>query len=34
MAQVEKMDPNAVVTVYAVNSVSYQPKPRSNKRGL
>lgn len=29
MAQVEKTDPKAFVTVYAVNSVSYQPKPNN-----
>lgn len=30
MAYVEKTDPKAFITVYAVSSVSYQPKPRGN----
>ena len=31
MDHVEKVDPKAFVTVYAVGSVSYQPKPRDAK---
>lgn len=31
MSYVEKMDPKAFITVYAVSAVSYQPKPRVMK---
>lgn len=31
MSYVEKTDPKAFITVYAVSAVSYQPKPRDAK---